>query len=430
MSARLYREEGNKLYKSSMDKIPSSLKHDRLERALYNYNQSLGLSRSDDDISSVTKNLAMTYLQISSLQEDFHQTLYYHTEAAKNFFIAFNRGHICKSQAWLDDLSSTLYTRAIDILEISKQLPPCDRLKWLACYARELPQCIAKGKVSSVVMKMLFKQSVIALEYNEFEEAAGLLDECSYWIEETRRFGDSNLRYKSEECRNSVYTHMCLCESIRARKNAKALLARSLNDSEELDMDFVYHALDTYRQSILLVRGRDLECEAICLSKIGYIHYKVLKDDKRAGDCFTKCLEIATAMKPRDFTNRKWHKKAFDGLNKIQAKRAREDDAAHEAAKSEFYSTHTTILEAIKNAFNKSVYDLLKHIYANHSPEINDYVLPDLTSDNIKKVVLKAIQHYHPDKQSPRGKGKNWEYLCEEITKYLTSKYEAMKGTK
>jgi hypothetical protein len=370
----------------------------------------------------------MTYLQISSLQEDFHQILYYHTEAAKNFFLAFNRGRNCKSQEWLDDLSSTLYTRVIDILEVSKQLPPFDRQRWLACYARELPQCIAKGKVSSVVMKMLFKQSVIALEYKDFGEASGLLDECGYWIEETRRFGDSNLRYKSEECRNSVYTHMCLCESIRSRKNAKSLLARSLNDDEELNMELIYHTLDTYKQSILLVRGRDLECEAISLSKIGYIHYKVLKDDKRAGDCFTKCLEIAMAMKPRDFTNRNWYKKAFDGLKKIQAKRAREDDAAHEASKSDFYSTHTTILEEIKNAFNKSVYDLLKHIYAKHSPEINDYVLPEMGADNIKKVLLKAISHYHPDKQSTRGKGKNWEYLCEEITKYLTSKYEGMKG--
>ena len=426
MSALKFREEGNKLYKSLAGNISTSLKLDRLNRAMLNYNRSYSISRTDEEISSVTKNLSMTYLYLASLQDDFHQSLYFHTEAAKHFLIAIHRGTRCKTQAWIDELYSTIYTRTFEVLEISKQLSPYDRQRWLGGYAKELPNCTARGRISSTVMRMIFKQSVLALDSKDFSEAAELLDECSYWIEETRRFGDSNLREVSEEYRNSVNTHMCLCESIRARKNAKALLEQSLHDKESLDMELVYYAIDTYKQSILFARDRDLECEAISLSKIGFVHYKVLKDNQRAGVYYAKCLEIAHSMRPRDMSNKNWYKQAFEGLRKIQVKQAQADDAEHEADKRSFYTSHSDILQEILNAFNKSVYDLLKHIYAKHSPK-EDFILPELTSSNIQSYVKKAIVHYHPDKQS--SKGENWKFLCEEIVKYLTSKYEVLKSS-
>ena len=47
--------------------------------------------------------------------------------------------------------------------------------------------------------------------------------------------------------------------------------------------------------------------------------------------------------------------------------------------------------------------------------------------DNMKKAFQKAILHYHPDKSEPEKNGMKWKVLTEEITKFLTKRYECFK---
>ena len=44
-----------------------------------------------------------------------------------------------------------------------------------------------------------------------------------------------------------------------------------------------------------------------------------------------------------------------------------------------------------------------------------------------KKLLLKFLSDYHPDRNSEKNYGKKWEVLAEEITKRITSYYECMK---
>ena len=45
----------------------------------------------------------------------------------------------------------------------------------------------------------------------------------------------------------------------------------------------------------------------------------------------------------------------------------------------------------------------------------------------MKKALQKAILHYHPDKSEPEKNGMKWKVLTEEITKFLTKRYECFK---
>ena len=47
--------------------------------------------------------------------------------------------------------------------------------------------------------------------------------------------------------------------------------------------------------------------------------------------------------------------------------------------------------------------------------------------DNMKKALQKAILHYHPDKSELEKNGMKWKVLTEEITKFLTKRYEYIK---
>lgn len=46
---------------------------------------------------------------------------------------------------------------------------------------------------------------------------------------------------------------------------------------------------------------------------------------------------------------------------------------------------------------------------------------------DLKKVLQKAVVHYHPDRVDVEKFGKKRKVLCEEITKYLTRRYESFK---
>ena len=54
--------------------------------------------------------------------------------------------------------------------------------------------------------------------------------------------------------------------------------------------------------------------------------------------------------------------------------------------------------------------------------------LMQLSREEIKKRVQKMILVYHPDHVNKEKHGNKYFVLCEEVTKFLTSIYESMKG--
>ena len=72
---------------------------------------------------------------------------------------------------------------------------------------------------------------------------------------------------------------------------------------------------------------------------------------------------------------------------------------------------------------------LLKYLYTNHPPNVPDSkaaekVLPDpLNSTNLKKILKKAITHYHPDRKWNKSPAE-WRVFSEEIVKFLNRAWE------
>jgi len=73
---------------------------------------------------------------------------------------------------------------------------------------------------------------------------------------------------------------------------------------------------------------------------------------------------------------------------------------------------------------------LLRHIYKTYPPKNPEHKLNDKDLDEgakMKKTLLTAILHYHPDKQDKEKHGRKWAVLCEEITKLLNGRFEMYK---
>ena len=91
-------------------------------------------------------------------------------------------------------------------------------------------------------------------------------------------------------------------------------------------------------------------------------------------------------------------------------------------------------LAEIKNQFGGSSEALLRHVYEKHPPKRKEFKLgkiPEVGSDTYRKdmkaLLRNAVIHYHPDKIDVEKHGTAWKVLCEEISKYLSCKYEIFK---
>jgi len=75
----------------------------------------------------------------------------------------------------------------------------------------------------------------------------------------------------------------------------------------------------------------------------------------------------------------------------------------------------------------KGVPELLKYLYTKYPPKVSYEFNEEDMEERIghKQVLMKAITHYHPDRQV--NFGLEWKVLCGEITKILTVRYETFK---
>ena len=98
----------------------------------------------------------------------------------------------------------------------------------------------------------------------------------------------------------------------------------------------------------------------------------------------------------------------------------------------ELMKQELSLLEQNKKSNNPEfLIFIYKNFFPKHRPNAAivrsvmsaEIILEAEKSGKIKKLLLKAMTHYHPDTINGDVHGLAWKYFCEEITKVLTSKY-------
>jgi len=125
-----------------------------------------------------------------------------------------------------------------------------------------------------------------------------------------------------------------------------------------------------------------------------------------------------------------WYKTCTEALQRYQSEAVTNDEAVWQKEREKYIKELEAELKDLKEANIGSAAGLLRHIYKTYPPKNPEHKLDDKDLDNstkMKKAVLTAIQHYHPDKQDKEKHGRKWAVLSEEITKLLNGRYEAYK---
>lgn len=246
--------------------------------------------------------------------------------------------------------------------------------------------------------------------------------------------GDGSLtKTDLEDLVERCQIHKCIADASLALLAGEASLRAAMQDVEELDVEQLWVAFDFFKEAGLLLREKDLLLEAFTCSKMGQILRSVWKDDKRSHDYYVRSLQLADISGSHCGTH-EWYRVARDALTQDQQAKQRKEEMDKQHEDEPYKIALHAELETLKEKLRTESHEgFLKFIYETHKPKkFPDYKFEvvarketDEYNSEMKRLLLKSLLHYHPDKQA--GEDRKWCVLCGEITKILTNKYETFK---
>ncbi|XP_033125994.1 uncharacterized protein LOC117123998 [Anneissia japonica] len=436
------RQLGNKYYKTVTNDMSPLLQKGRLEQARHHYTDALGCSSSPKEAASANKNIAMTSWKLAKLEVNQKTrsglALHLYKEALKGFSEAWERGQDAENgHPWSDNVVQKMHQCLQESLDFVTNQPNMwdEKKKLLAMACQFVPTSASKAELSILYVECLLSKAINLLQEGVFGKSKSFLYDCYQPLEEARRYAGSDKDMMSEvrTLHEDVVMQTSVVEARQALDTADDLKEKILKTEEELSIDMVWEVLDWYKKAILQTREKDIELEAIAMSRIGVIYDSILKLRSKARPYFKGAITLAHSLHPRVLTQEIWYQVCAQTLESYQMKTVAEETRAWMKEREEALKKLKPKIKKFQGIENN--YECLKYIYKNHPPKKEHHKLPDdlpepseIKGSQVKKCLQKAILHYHPDHNSKEEFGKEWHVLCEEITKVFTHKYNCIKG--
>nr|XP_054751368.1 uncharacterized protein LOC129257136 [Lytechinus pictus] len=426
------RERGNIFYKSATEDFGSTVRISRLENAITCYKSAFSCSNNKEDEASALKNIGMASWKLATiaLEKETEETgkniLKSFKEALKFFCMAYVLRSY-KNASWGEKLEESWENCLDESYDWLATLNTSGRIAGFSELIGYLPDCGLKANGYIQYATLLFHEGLTSWQDGEYKDCYRYMKECYFPIQEADRLseGDSYIKGEVEVLLEDVYLHTCVAESSMARATADNLLKEHFKNDETVNTDTIWTVIDFYKQAAVLCRDKDLEQEAIAYSRLGRVYGKVLNLSSRGKDYYKKAIQLALSMTPRTFHGVDWFKEstAFVENFQKQLNKEEEEDKDKEAALKEMKED---VDKLSKMAAEMCNVDFIKEIYKTWPPRAPGAKLDEKLAT--KKLLLKAISHYHPDKVDKEVHGNNWFYFSEEITKHLNIKYANHKG--
>ncbi|XP_071949479.1 uncharacterized protein [Antedon mediterranea] len=430
------RQQGNVHYRSVTPELSPVLQKSRLDEARKCYINALECSCNAKESASANKNLAMVSWKLASLGKDPRgKILYFFKEAQTYFSRALHCGKDAGNEhRWADELMQKMYQSLQESLDyVNNQAGMLDeKTELLSKSCRIFPAGELKAQICVGYVEQLLGKATSLLRKGTFKRAMSVLGDCYQPLEIARRYGiNEDIMVEIDVFSADVTIQTAIAEAKQALKIGDDLKAQIIMLEEQLNMDMVFEVIDWYRKSIVLTRELDVETEAIATSRIADVYHRILKLKSKARPLLNKAVTLAHTVHPHNVTQDDWYKACAQTLSEYQINTKDEETAAWMKEREETVEKLKEKINKFKNIEDN--YECMKYIYDNHPPKIKKHKLPKqdpskMEQSQIKKLLQKAIVHYHPDRNSKEKHGIEWYVLCEEISKVFTDKYNRMKG--
>lgn len=454
-SSEELRSEGNEWFLKARSG-PPGLRQLRLNNALSKYLVAkTAIDALDQDAARnaeearINKNLAATYSALFEAVPRNHDSLvlsvHHNTLALK-----FGNMDPVFPEAWLEGISSSLLTQVGKVFSL--ELVHAEKLKVLRAvngHLREVSTNRFAKPSLAVSARATFNAAVVATDYIQDAKTVTSCDLPKQLLMESNMLWLPIVGVRGDEMFDCTFAEGMLTlekivESTRLRLLGEKEIEEATRGSEDLDIERVWQAVDFLKNSSLESRGFDLEAEARTSEALGRVFEEVLLLKDLARKYYTESVSLALAASPRSFEKAAWFQRAMEAAERHQRIKAQITEEEELKKKRNVLERLEPVLTPIKTANEQSWQELLKHLYTQVPPapsKLQDFKLPtNLTADNGKKMIMKGVFHYHPDKQSKEvikemqgfmealgAVEADWVPLCEEIVKLLNVRFELFK---
>eukprot|EP00736_Rhodelphis_marinus_P014373 Rmarinus@m.24889 len=432
-SFRNIMDSGNAVYYSATSNRAIEKADTRLAlNAHQTYSSALRFAQGDAERASALKNRAKSAYAAAASCEDQHKLV---TACIEDLVEAIKLGIASKTGSWVGNLA--VFLKDVSQWGLRAQSANCgigggysrSFLERLSFTSDLHPLC--RLVICSSLVDFVHKRAV--LRGNEHDWVAMRTWCTSYdsmvqqlpslcdtaWVLDTPAPDEIDLlRTEALGLIASVRVSHCQAQAMLDLLEGKRYL-QMLHD-EEWDVDIAYAALDAYRMAIVTARGLVVAIEAEARSALGFIFDVILKQEETAHVHYREAVVLAAACAPQSFSSHRWWRKATDFVKRYQERRAAAEEEKRNRAKQPYLDALKNELEELKKHATDGD-TLLAYVYKTFKP--GGATSPP--KDVKKKVLLRTIAHFHPDKCSQMGRKVQVYY--EEVCKHLTSAYELTK---
>ena len=425
------RNEGNSFYNQATQKgLRPWTVQDLLQKGIRLYQEALKAAKGDDETASACKNIAQSYRIMATTfdyesKSEVERWLFFLVEALEKFKVALQCGASCKSQLWLDSAEEGMNLCFESVIEVLGDKEASDKkIDMLRKLYEAAPTSILKGRCILERAVSTFKLGVKAYELEDFTKCLQYMSDCRAPLAEATKH-DPLLSERVGDYQQRVFMHICICESVQKRKVADSLFRAHIFGEEVVNFDFVWDVIDMFKHAVILTREKDAEQEAISLSRMGKMFESVVKLPDKAKEYYKRSFQLALSLHPRTFNIKGWYQDCSSAVERYQQETYRREAEEAYKDKEKYLKELKPELDSLKEAFQNGGAALVRYLYKKYPPSNPSHTMVE-PDGNLKKSLMVALKHYHPDKQTKDSDEKRF-VLYEEITKLLLEKYEIMK---
>ena len=282
-------------------------------------------------------------------------------------------------------------------------------------------------------MRSYFNKGIKLFEQKKYLEAKSFfkeVDSFGNYFKHMLNELEPNTKNEYDDLIESNNFHLQRITTQQLIEKGDELYKNGIFNSENIEMDSIYSALDKYREALGIIQGKtnkiDIEFEAICLSKIVKILFKVLKN-KNNDEIYQMAMQsvnLAVSLMPKNVNNEKWYIEISDIVQEIRKTKDSNEEKTEQEILEDLKKKKPDVFNEIESQFKKGEISFIKFC-------LNKYPYDNFTDDgkieenfekNRKSYLRKMIAKYHPDRLDKDTKEEMEKYLIiNELVKKLNS---------
>lgn len=451
-----FREEANNIYKSCTDNLNATIIKDRLYKAINLYESARKSTQDKDEYFKNSKNIFLSYLKLinkwkNNINENsslFEECFYFSKQCLINFIQSFKFSQVSVRSDLISKISEVLHI----IYEIINNFSKIDFdermgrlliLKDLLGFEFEEVSSILKV----IIARSYFNHGINLFEKGKVQASNSLFHnslEFSLHVLENRKVLNEATIEEAMDIEESSQFYLKRSSVNRLIEQGDKYFSMGVNEQENIDMDSIYLAVDKFREGLMLIQSRefiegnyaikdescDIETEAILYSRLGVIFYFIFKNEIKTELLIKQSIDLGLSLMPKNVEMESWFKKAKEILNEIREKKRKAEEKLDNETREKIMKENQSIFDELDKQFkNSSTEKFIEYILTNHCPnneKFRDFkVGEEIEKSGIKKVLLKLIPVYHPDKTDESDLKK--KVIFDEICKLLNAKYSYFK---